>query len=336
MIIKSVKLQNFRSHKLYNLKMGDKTTQILGENGWGKTSVLEAIYIALVGRSFRAVDREIIKREAEFYRVELDFTDGEKVVVVYGAAETGGTDAGKTFLIRGQKTKRLPKKYKYPVVLFLPDDLHLVSSSPSSRRGYFDKFLGQLSPGYASSLSRYNKALKQRNELLKSENITPDSTFSWDVMLAKYGVEICEARMELVSDINKRLTEVYRGIAKNKDEVSILYEPYIGKADESEYLKLLSLDFERDRLTGHTNFGVHKDNFNFKFNGSLADGSASRGEVRSLIIALKFIEAEMLEKRLSKKPVVLLDDVFSELDEARQEALVSNFKENQIILTSVG
>lgn len=328
MIIKSVKLQNFRSHKLYNLKMGDKTTQILGENGWGKTSVLEAIYIALIGRSFRAVDREIIRRGTEFYRIELDFTDGEKIAVVY--------EDEKTFLIRGQKTRRLPKKYKYPVVLFLPDDLHLISSSPASRRGYFDKFLGQLSPSFASALSRYNKALKQRNELLKSEKVSSDDLFSWDVMLAKYGCEIREARAGLVSEINLRLTEVYRGIAKNKDEVSILYEPYISEADESEYLKLLNLDFERDRLTGHTNFGIHKDNFNFVFNGVLADGSASRGEVRSLIIALKFIEAEMLEKRLSKKPVVLLDDVFSELDEMRQEALVSNFKENQIILTSVG
>ena len=331
MIIKSVKLQNFRSHKLYSLKMGDKTTQILGENGWGKTSVLEAIYIALQGKSFRATDKEIVRRGAEFYRVELDFTDGEKVAVSY-EPET----KNKTFLVKCLKFRRLPKKYKYPVVLFLPDDLHLVSSSPASRRGYFDKFLAQLMPGYATALSRYNKALKQRNELLKTDDVLPDATFSWDVMLAKYGCEIRKAREELVADLNARLTEVYRGIAKNKDTAEILYEPYIGEVDESEYLKLLSLDFERDKIVGHTNFGVHKDNFDFIFNEKFADGSASRGEVRSLVIALKFIEAEMLEKQLSKKPVVLLDDVFSELDEARQEALVSNFKENQIILTSVG
>ncbi|MBQ6355074.1 DNA replication and repair protein RecF [Candidatus Saccharibacteria bacterium] len=331
MIIKSIKLQNFRSHELYSLKMGDKTTQILGENGWGKTSILEAIYIALTGKSFRAVDREIVRRGADFYRIELGLTDGEKVAVAYDLERQN-----RTFLVKCSKFGRLPKKYKYPVVLFLPDDLHLVSSSPASRRGYFDKFLAQLSPGFSSTLSRYNKALKQRNELLKEASVSPDSLFSWDVMLAKYGCEIRKARKELVQQLNKRLTEVYRGIAKNEDEISISYESYIDDVDESKYLKLLTLDFERDRALGHTNFGVHKDSFEFVFNKSVADGSASRGEVRSLVIALKFIEAEMLEKELGKKPLVLLDDVFSELDEARQEALVSNFKDNQIILTSVG
>ncbi|MBQ3305969.1 DNA replication/repair protein RecF [Candidatus Saccharibacteria bacterium] len=331
MIIKKISLQNFRSHELYTLKMGDETTQILGENGWGKTSILEAVYLALQGKSFRAVDREIIRRGAEFYRVELDFSDGEKVVVAY---EEGG--ANKTFLVKCLKFRRLPKKYKYPVVLFLPDDLHLVGSSPTRKRDFFDKFLSQFSPQYALNLSRYNKALKQRNELLKQENCNSNSLFSWDVMLAKYGCEIREARTKLISAINSRLTEVYQGIAKNKDTVSVAYEPYIGEVDESKYLRMLSLDFERDRALGHTNFGIHKDGYNFIFNGSLADGSASRGEVRSLVIALKFIEAEMLEKELLKKPLVLLDDVFSELDETRQEALVSNFKDNQIILTSVG
>ena len=278
MIIKKISLQNFRSHELYTLKMGDETTQILGENGWGKTSILEAVYLALQGKSFRAVDREIIRRGAEFYRVELDFSDGEKVVVAY---EEGG--ANKTFLVKCLKFRRLPKKYKYPVVLFLPDDLHLVGSSPTRKRDFFDKFLSQFSPQYALNLSRYNKALKQRNELLKQENCNSNSLFSWDVMLAKYGCEIREARTKLISAINSRLTEVYQGIAKNKDTVSVAYEPYIGEVDESKYLRMLSLDFERDRALGHTNFGIHKDGYNFIFNGSLADGSASRGEVRSLV-----------------------------------------------------
>ena len=330
MVIKEIRLNNFRSHRQYILRLGDTTTQILGENGWGKTSVLEAVYIALQGRSFRAVDREIIRRGEEFYRVEIEFMDGERVVVVYD-----GASGKKKFLVADKKYGRLPRDYKYPIVLFTPDDLHLIGSSPSSKRDFFGRMAGQIFPEYLMATRRYEKALRQRNELLKQDYDDRNSLFSWDVMLAKYGVEMRKFRQELILALDKRLTEVYRGIAENEDEVSIQYESYTDKVDESEYLRLLEMDYERDRLTGHTNFGVHKDDFNFIFNGVSADGSASRGEVRSLIIALKFIEAELLFSRLSRKPIVLLDDVFSELDATRAAALVKNFQENQVILTSV-
>ena len=319
MIIKRINLSNFRCHEKYTLDFEEQTTQILGENGWGKTSVLEAVYLALRGKSFRAVDREILRRGAEFYRVELQFLDGEKTVVVY-------TNAKKQFLVGDKKWARLPKKNRYPVVLFEPVDLGLITSSPTRRRDYFDRVLSQLSDGYSSALSRYNKALKQRNELLKQEFLTQDNLFSWNILLARYGVAIRKARGELVANLNDRITGVYRGIAENRDEVLLSYESYTDEAEESEYLRLLSLDFERDRLTGHTNFGVHKDDYTFLFNGVPPDGTASRGETRSIVLAMKFIEAEILFETLNRKPLVLLDDVFSELDETRQKALVKNFK----------
>lgn len=332
MILKSIKLTNFRCHENYNLKLDqESTTQILGENGWGKTSILEAIYLLLVGKSFRAVDQEIFRRGADFYLVEMELTDGTKRVVNYDS-----NLKKKTFLVEDRKSVRLPKKYKYPVVLFIPEDLHLVGSSPTRKREFFDRILGQIFSNYSLALSKYNKALKQRNELLKSEFVRAEDLFSWDILMAKYGVEVREARRELISKINLRLTEVYQSIAENSDEVALQYESYTSEVSESEYLRLLALDFERDRATGHTNFGVHKDDYQFIFNGVLADGSASRGEVRSLVIALKFIEAELLFKELGKKPVVLLDDVFSELDLTRKEALVKNFRDNQVVLTSVG
>lgn len=329
MIIKDIKLNNFRCHDGYRLNFEKQTTQILGENGSGKTSVLEAIYLAVQGKSFKAVDREILKRGTEFYRIELNFLDGKKTTVIYE-----GNLAKKTFLVSDQKWSRLPKKNRYPAVLFEPVDLSLITSSPTKRRDYFDRFLAQLSESYSSALSRYNKTLKQRNELLKNEALQED-LFSWNILLAKYGVSIRKERAALVATLNDRLTGVYRGISENRDEVSLVYNSYTGEATESEYLKLLTLDFERDRLTGHTNFGVHKDDFIFLFNKVPADGTASRGEMRSIILALKFIEAEILFEELGKKPLVLLDDVFSELDETRREALVKNFQENQVILTSV-
>ena len=332
MIIKSIKLTNFRCHEGYFLECEKSTAMISGENGSGKTSILEAIYEALQGRSFRAVDREIVKRGAEFYRVEMEFMDGERTLVVFEAEKER-----KTFLVGGKKTARLPKKYKYPVVLFEPSDLNLISASPGRRREYFDRFLGQMSEKYSNSLAKYNKALKQRNELLKTEITDFSMAFSWNVMLARLGVEIEKLRREVVVKINEKLTERYRSIAENEDEILIrLAGDFSGEIDESRYLRELEVRFMKDKILGHTSFGAHRDDYEFLFNGRGADGSASRGEVRSMIVALKFIEAGELYEKLGKRPVVLLDDVFSELDETRQRALVKNFKENQVFITSVG
>ncbi len=325
MVIRSVKLMNFRSHRGFVLKCNPQTTRIIGENGCGKTSILEAIYEAMQGKSFRAVDREILKREEDFYRVELEYEDGRKIIVVFDGKK-------KEFLVEDKKVRRLPKKAKYPIVLFDPDDLNLVGSSPTSRRGYFDRVFGQLSEAYGVALNRYSKALKQRNELLKQEVVDLGDLFSWDVLLTKYGAELRNMRADFVERMNEKLTEVYRSIAENSDDVNLIYMSEV--ESESEFLRKLEGGFERDKILGHTSFGVHHDNYEFLFNQVKADGSASRGEVRSIVIALKFIEAEMVTKKLGQVPVVLLDDVFSELDDARQKCLVKNFKNNQIIITS--
>ena len=153
------------------------------------------------------------------------------------------------------------------------------------------------------------------------------------LLLTRHGAELAEGRRRFVDEINERFTEVYRSIAENEDEVLLSYESLVGS--ESESLARLGRDFERDRLLGHTGYGVHRDNYEFIFNGAGADGSASRGEVRSSVLALKFIEADMVVSVLGRKPVVLLDDVFSELDEKRQRCLVKNFQSNQIVLTAV-
>ena len=327
MVIRRIKLSGFRSHAGFVLDLNEHTTKIVGENGCGKTSILEAIYEAMQGKSFRAVDREILRRGDEFYRVELEYEDGRKVVVVYDGDK-------KEFLVEDKKSRRLPKKAKYPIVLFEPDDLNLVGSSPTSRRNYFDRVFCQLSETYNAALLKYNKALKQRNELLKQEYLDTGAMFSWDVLLTKYGAELKNEREKYIQQIAGRMTEVYRSIADNQDEVEIEYITEV--ESESSFLAQLERSFERDRILGHTSFGVHHDNYEFIFNGQKADGSASRGEVRSSVIALKFIEADMIVERLGQAPVVLLDDVFSELDETRQKCLVKNFQKNQVILTSVG
>ncbi len=327
MIIRRVGMTNFRSHEKIEVNFDAQTTEIIGENGCGKTSILEAIYEVLQGKSFRAVDREIVRRGADFYRISLEYDDGRTVAVTYDGNK-------KEFLCEDHKTRRLTKKFKYPIVLFEPDDLNLIGSSPTSRRNYFDRIFSQLSDVYADSLLRYNKALRQRNELLKQEVLNFGDLFSWNVLITKHGMELVETRRNLVEKINQSFTEVYRSIAENDDQIELLYESEV--QSENEFLRILERDFNRDKILGHTGFGAHRDSYNFIFNGCVADGSASRGEVRSSILALKFIEASLMLEIIKKQPIVLLDDVYSELDETRQRCLVKNFNENQIILTSVG
>ncbi|MDO4611848.1 MAG: DNA replication and repair protein RecF [Candidatus Saccharibacteria bacterium] len=328
MIIKSINLTNFRNHEIYHLDCKPTTTLILGSNGSGKTSVLEAIYILTRGKSFRATDPEILKRDTDFYRIVIEYDSGEKIIATYDGSL-------KTFLASDKKSRRLPKKHKYPVVFFEPKDLNLISGSPSRHREYFDRFFSQLSDEYGNTLSRYEKALKQRNELLKTESISRADLFSWNLLLSKLGTSLYNLRLEFVSEINKNLNKIYHSIAENNDQIKLEYISEINHPTENTYFNTLEQNFEKDSYLGHTSFGIHRDDFQFIFNYHPADGSASRGETRSIILALKFVEAETLFRKLGKKPLVLLDDVFSELDEARRKCLVKNFQDHQVIITSV-
>ncbi len=328
MIIKSIHLTNFRNHTNYYLECHDDLSLILGENGSGKTSVLEAIYISTRGKSFRASDHEILKNGTEFYRIELEYNNGEKILTTYDGNY-------KNFFILDKKSKRLPKKHKYPIVLFLPSDLNLISHAPSRRRDYFDRVFSEFNENYNQKLLKYEKSLKQRNEILKNESVTKDSLFSWNLMLAKYGTELFNDRQKFIQEINQKLTKTYRSIAENDDEIEILYKSEAKDLSESKYLNILEANFQRDLLLGHTSFGIHHDDYIFYFNHKIADGSASRGETRSIILALKFIEANLIYNKQHKKPIILLDDVFSELDPARRRCLIKNFRDHQVIITSV-
>lgn len=328
MIINSIELTNFRNHSHYLLRCSEETSLILGANGWGKTSILEAIYILTRGKSFRATDRDIIKRSTDFYRITLSYQNGETITATYDGK-------AKFFTIVDKKTKRLPAKHKYPIILFVPSDLNLISHSPGRRRDYFDHIFSQLDESYSSHLSRYHKAIKQRNELLKSTNVTKESLFSWNLLLAKHGTALRDKRNQFTTELNSLLTSTYRSIAKTKDEVEIIYHTEVTTSTESAYLEALESATDRDLYLGHTTFGVHHDDYLFVFNHQPADANASRGETRSIILALKFIEANLIDKYLHQTPVILLDDVFSELDATRRRCLIDNFKHHQVIITSV-
>ncbi|MFC2754703.1 MAG: DNA replication/repair protein RecF [Candidatus Nanogingivalis sp.] len=330
MILKTLRVQNFRTHSDFILEIGEKSTLISGANGSGKTSLLEAIYFALQGTSFRSSDKEILRNDgSSWFRIDLkDSKDSLRTIIFNDAVQK----SKKQFLVDGNKKARLSANLRIPVVLFEPDDLQLLSGSPTRRRNFLDYFLSQIFPSFQLALTRYNKALKQRNNLLKRDNVSKDELFPWNLMLAEYGAEIISKRQDFLELLNSKIEEVYFEISGVKDEIKI---DYLGeKVSKNEILAILSGNIERDKILGYTNFGPHKHDIQFIFNKKPAQNVASRGENRSLVLALKFIETDILADLTSKRPIVLLDDVFSELDDDRQKLLTKHFSKYQTIITS--
>ena len=328
MEITRIKLKNFRSHNNYSTPLSS-TTIITGPNGSGKTSIIEAVYIALRGNSFRGSLSEILNNNEMWWRADVETSIPYTVTIKFNPA---GQHV-KQFIIKDKQTYKLPNNNKYPVVLFEPDDMRLIHGSPERRRTFIDKFISQIDPGFYTSLKKYERALKQRNTLLKS-NSPQDSIFVWDVALSEYGADIITKRQNYIEKINQKLQEIYRSIAKNKDEVFISYSTPSSQTTQQQLLNQLHANIDRDRLMKSTSTGPHRHDILFGFNGASAKQVTSRGEARTIVLALKLIEAFLIEEETGKKPIILLDDVLSELDEVHQRALQNIFKNHyQTIIT---
>jgi DNA replication and repair protein RecF len=329
--IRRLSVQHVRRHDNMIVALDRHVTLITGLNGSGKTSLLEAIYIALQGSSFKGSDSDVLRRDTSWWRIDVQYDDESVRTVKFDSNKTTGR---KQFQVDGRTMYRLLPKYKYPVVLFEPDDLRLLNGSPARRRQFIDRFISQLDPLYAVALRKYERALKQRNNLLKRDQTTPDELFVWNVALAEHGAYIIEERVRFIERLNASLGDVYRQIAQTNDTVTIHYSYTRIDAIKQKLLGDLHAHSERDRLLGNTSIGPHRHDVLFEFNSSPALSVASRGEVRTIVLALKFLEVDITEQLIAKKPIILLDDVFSELDATRQKLLTSQLSGHQIIITS--
>jgi DNA replication and repair protein RecF len=320
---------NFRSHKNISVNLSPDVTVITGKNGSGKTSLLEAIYIALQGSSFKGTDKDVLKNDTPWWRIEIILDDESKRLITFDPEKI---DRKKSFNIDNKISFRMPAKSKIPVVLFEPEDLRLINGSPSRRRQFIDKLICQINPLYSKVLRKYERAIIQRNNLLK-KNPSNDDLFVWDVALSEYGAEIIKQRNEMTQNIDKKLENMYQKISKKADKVSIKYQTPNSEITSQKLLKELNLSAERDKYTGNTSVGPHRHDVIFKFNNSLASTTASRGETRTIIVALKLIEAGILNETYGYNPIIMLDDVFSELDEDRQGSIASKINQYQVIIT---
>jgi DNA replication and repair protein RecF len=329
--ISKLSVQNIRTHDSYSLALAPTVTLITGKNGSGKTSLIEAIYIALQGSSFKGNDTDVLRHEQPWWRIHITFDDETDRVVKFDPTRPTGR---KQFVIDHKTAYRLAPKHKYPVVLFEPDDLRLLHGSPTRRRHFIDRFISQLDPLYGAALRKYDRALKQRNNLLKKPETTSDELFVWNVALSEYGAYIIEQRIQFIEQINSHINDAYNTIAESRDLVSIHYSHTVIGTIKQKLLNELDASAERDKHLGYTSIGPHRHDVIFRYNNTTALSVASRGEVRSIVLALKFIEVDIIEQLTGKKPIVLLDDVFSELDESRQIALMTNIKDCQMVIAT--
>lgn len=331
MIIDSLAVQHIRTHKQFTCELSPKVTVITGRNGSGKTSLIEAIYVVLQGTSFRGSDREILEHEQPWWRVDIRTSDNEIRTAKFDPNRPTGR---KQFTVDDKTSYRLAPAQKYPVVLFEPDDLRLISGSPARRRQFIDRLVGQLDPQYQQALRKYERALKQRNTLLKRQLVATDDLFVWNVALGEYGAYIIAQRIKFIEQLNAQLNDAYAAIAHTDDVVSIHYSDTMIGNIKQKLLSELHARLDRDRLLGYTSVGPHRHDIIFNFNGTPALSAASRGEIRSIILALKFLEVTMIEETTGNPPIILLDDVFGELDSDRQLHLAKSFADKQVIITS--
>ncbi|NTW61874.1 DNA replication and repair protein RecF [Candidatus Saccharibacteria bacterium] len=327
-VVKKISVENIRAHASFNTTLSPHVTIITGGNGSGKTSIIEALYLSLQGTSFKGTDSDMLRYESPWWRIDIEFGSYVKRSITFDPSLTSGR---KKISIDDKTTYRLAHRHKYPVVLFEPDDLRLLHGSPTRRRQFIDRFISQLDPIYMSALRKYERALKQRNNLLK-RGASSEDLFVWDITLSEYGAYIIEKRVAFIEQINNQLDDLYNSIANSTDHVSMHYShTYIGDIKQ-KLLNDLHHHIERDKVMGFTSTGPHRHDVIFMFNNSPALDVASRGEVRTIVLAIKFIEVKIIEQITGHKPIILLDDVFSELDDDRQRRLLTG--NNQVVITS--
>lgn len=331
-MIDNIRLQNFRSYQDASFEFDKGVNIVIGPNASGKTNMLEAILVLASGKSFRAKDNDLVNFKKHWARLDGFFGTQPRTVKL----QRSDGKTVKDFVIDDKPYKRLNLDKTMPTVLFEPNHLQLISRGPQFRREYFDDILERTQSGYRSLASKYWRALAQRNALLKQPPAqAKKQLFAWDIRLSELGAQIVEARLSLVESINKTIGRNYNHIAQKRSKVLLDYHtPLNTKNYSSRLLAKLDehngLDFER----GFTTYGPHREDFVIWLNKQPAQSSASRGEIRSLLISLKIFELGLIEKTRGAKPIFLLDDVFSELDGARRHHLVDYLKDYQTVITT--
>lgn len=335
MIIKSLELENFRNYKNLNLEFDKGVNILYGDNAQGKTNILEAICVSATTKSHKgSKDKDIINFDAEEAHIKtyLDKEGLERRVDMHLRKSKSKGIAIDT--VRLKKATELLGLLN--VVFFSPEDLSIIKDSPAQRRRFVDMELCQLDQSYLYNLNQYNKIISQRNKLLKDISFNrdlKDMLGIWDMQLVSYGIKIIERRESFTSQLNEIIVDIHKNLSGQKEEMKMQYDPYV-KAEKFE--ELLKASKEKDIKLKMTSIGPHRDDFSFISNGIDLRTFGSQGQQRTAALSLKLSEIELVKKITNDKPVLLLDDVLSELDSNRQNHLLNSIGDIQTIITCTG
>lgn len=340
MKIKKLYLKDYRNIEELSLCFVPGVQLILGKNAQGKTNILEAVCLASTMRSFRTTKENMLIRSGQKQaRVKLTFEKNGREQTLEIHLNEG---EHKKVYLDGRIISRTRQAIGlFSSVLFTPDHLMMIKGAPGERREFLDMALCAASPRYTENLLQYNKALKNRNKLLKSENEDLLATLPmWDEMLCKYGAAIAAERAKYLAGLGEMAAKEYETISAGGEKMKILYINQFSKEvlSAEEYYPLMMEQMEksreRDRENQNTGRGIHKDDFLVLLGGKSAKFFGSQGQIRSCVLSIKMAEAKMIEQNSGQRPVILLDDILSELDTGRQEYILSHTFENQCVVTA--
>lgn len=342
MYVDSIKLINFRNYKTLEIKLNNKLNIFLGNNAQGKTNLLESIYICSSGKSYRTNrEKELINLAKDKAYIGIDIIKegfNKKIEIKFEKGKS------KRARVNGVEVDRIGDLFDiFNVVVFSPEDLKLVKEGPNERRIFLDNEISQINPRYRHNISRYNKILNQRNNLLKKiqfERSKKKLLDVWDIQLSNIGSQVLKKRVEFLKNISIISREIHRKITGNIEELELEYLSSIDidncNDDEvnNRFIDTLKANIDMDIERGTTRHGPHRDDIKILVNGIDIRVFGSQGQQRTAALSLKLAEIELIKEETGEYPVLLLDDVLSELDENRRKFLISTFKDIQTIITS--
>ena len=335
MIIKSIELSNFRNYEKLHIEFDEGTNILYGDNAQGKTNILEAAFMSGTTKSHKgSKDKEVILFGQEEAHIRTIVEKNEKEYQIDMHLKNRGS--------KGVAINKIPIKKASElfgilnIVFFSPEDLNIIKNGPAERRHFLDAELCQLDKLYLSDLTKYNKILNQRNKLLKDICFRPDlmETLSvWDMQLIETGKRIIQRRKQFIEELNNIIGHIHSNISGGREQLILRYEPNI---DDIFFADELLKAKQKDLKLCQTTVGPHRDDMLFSVNGIDIRKFGSQGQQRTSALSLKLAEIEIVKKSIHNTPVLLLDDVLSELDSNRQNYLLNSISDIQTIITCTG
>lgn len=336
MHIEKLELENFRNYENLSIAFDKGINILYGRNAQGKTNVLEAVFAGCTSRSHKsAKDRELIKFGKEEAHVKVNIV---KKDIPYRIDLHIKKNRAKGIAVNGVPLRRMSDLFGTAnVVFFSPEDLSLIKEGPAERRRFIDTELTQLDKIYTHDLISYNKVLEQKNKLLKKEESASGAYHEmlsvYNEQLTKYGCSVINKRAQFIKELNGFIKDIHFNITGGTEELKLFYEKNVS---ESDFAGMLAMNEERELKNECSLIGPHRDDMGFKVNNVDLRKFGSQGQQKTASLSLKMAEISLVEKAIGEKPVLLLDDVLSELDRNRQDMLLDSIKDIQTLLTCTG